>query len=285
MTDLPFDGKESGSLMRLLAIVASGLLIATVTGLAAPAGHAGAADPPSCFDRPATKWLTSPGVLIGTSGDDVLVGSSGNDTIKGNGGNDTICGGDGDDKINGNSGNDLLIGEDGSDIIAGDAGDDDISGDLSFTDCDASSYDDVLTGGSGNDQIVDLCGSNKADGGAGRDFVFVSGTARGGADGDRLVRAFNGLFDDCESCVVAYADGGSGNDEEILVYGGSADGGSGNDHVFAEKPGDEIRGGSGHDTLSSVRSGGSAILNGGSGTDTCDETNGTDTLISCEKVV
>lgn len=53
-----------------------------------------------CFDyhtntvHYATKFIDSPGTLIGTPGDDVLVGSTGTDVIKRLGGNDIICGAD-----------------------------------------------------------------------------------------------------------------------------------------------------------------------------------------------
>jgi hypothetical protein len=63
---------------------------------------------------------------------------------------------------------------------------------------------------------------------------------------------------------VAFADGGSGNDEVVTVKAGTATGGSGNDIL---------------DDLDL----GAATLNGGSGRDTCDD-DGDDTLISCEKV-
>jgi drug/metabolite transporter (DMT)-like permease len=276
-----------GRHMRVLTIVLVGLLVSAVAALAAPAGPAGAADPPTCthgYDQaktPATKWLTSPGVLIGTSGDDVLVGSSGNDIIKGNGGNDLICGGGGNDKINGNSGDDEVYGEAGDDTVAGDAGNDWVEGDFFAFACRTGYGDDVVTGGTGNDEVYDACGNNVADGGAGQDFVFASGTARGGADTDQ-VGATDGRFGDCQRCVVALADGGSGNDRAVDVEGGVATGGSGDDLVRAQDLGDKAYGGSGNDRLVASFDG-AATVDGGSGKDECVAT-GDDTVISCEKV-
>lgn len=147
---------------------------------------------PLCFDNTsgttvtATKWLTEPGTLTGTSGDDVLVGSLGSDTIKGQNGDDVICGapydgpaGDPDD-IEGGSGSDSIT---GTGHLDGGSSDDSIHASGAGTVADGGSGDDqiagsgasTLLGGSGSDTVLNLDGTPKIDCGAAYDEVYANG--------------------------------------------------------------------------------------------------------------
>jgi Ca2+-binding RTX toxin-like protein len=241
--------------MRGLVTIAIASIV-LVASLASPID--GSAGPVAVCDGQAAT-ITGAGVINGTSGKDVIVGSAGNDRIRGNGGNDVICGGGGDDTINGNSGNDRIFGENGTDRIAGDAGNDylDLGSDpVNF------GVGESAIGGTGNDYLTGNASSVTCDpttrrctgvpvydGGAGDDTIEASGNLRGGSGNDILTGS--GLME-----------GGSGDD---VITGG-----------FSEQ-----HGGSGDDELSGGV--GSQILNGGSGSDSCDDTD-SDILVSCEQV-
>lgn len=183
--------------------------------------------------KTATKFLTSPGTLVGTSGPDVLVGSSGNDIINGLGGDDLICGGLGDDQIIGGSGNDDINDFDGPKNTAdGGGGNDDISG---FDGNTQKGFTGDATGGTGNDELFVRVGI--AHGDSGNDTVSVTEAAQGYGDAgdDFVIAGLNSL-----------GDGGSGSDEvEGLSTGFTLRGGSGNDYLFVFNVGILLDGGSG----------------------------------------
>jgi len=215
-------GAKGGTIVRRLSIVMFAALLAfglvgtqhvaadaPVPALGGGAGGVTAQDAaPTCFNPAdsitytATKWLTSPGTLTGTSGDDVLVGSTGSDTIKGLGGNDIICSNDttggffyGLDNIDAGSGNDVVHG----------AG--------------------TLHGGSGNDSIYDAGGTGYGD--SGNDYVnpYYYSNGDGGSGNDTVQSTAYGAFQLL---------GGSGNDTILNDAGASAiDCGSNVDSVRA----------------------------------------------------
>lgn len=192
-------------LVFVTALVASALAVPGV----ARAGNS-VDTPPSCLDlrdgqlKQATKWLTAPGKLVGTSGPDVLVGSGGPDIILGRGGDDIICsapmtgnflvdadGGEVDagpgvdyvfafGDVRGGSGPDDLIGVLGT--VDGGSGSDRVEAQLGAIGSGGSgndelySYDaDQLAGGSGNDTIRNVNGNPKIDCGSGVDAVSANG--------------------------------------------------------------------------------------------------------------
>jgi Ca2+-binding RTX toxin-like protein len=210
-------GKERTMRVRLLVV--AGLIL---TVLAPAQSSRAESDAPSCFDAKhgeaftATKWLTSPGSLTGTAGNDVLVGTTGRDKIDGKGGHDLICsapaGGEfgSPDSVDGGPGNDRIFGV------------------------------GRLRGGLDNDYIEVYFVGSHGDGGSGNDVVYASvgASAYGGAGSDEVIVSGPGR-----------ADGGSGND---VVRGNDAEsllGGSGNDGITNELGDPLINCGSGRDTV------------------------------------
>jgi Ca2+-binding RTX toxin-like protein len=206
--------------MHLRLLVVAGLLVTVLAS--AQASRAGEQPVPYCYDAkhgesfPATKWLTSPGRLTGTAGDDVLVGTTGRDTIYGKGGNDLICsapdGGEfgSGDNIDGGTGNDRIFGV------------------------------GRLNGGHDNDYIEAYFVGSRGDGGSGNDVVYASegASAYGGAGNDEVI--VNG---------PGRADGGAGNDIGRGYDAESLLGGSGNDGLTNELGDPRINCGSGRDTV------------------------------------
>jgi hypothetical protein len=209
---------------HLRLLVVAGLLVTVLAS--AQTSRAGEPPVPYCYDArygesfPATKWLTSPGRLTGTSGDDVLVGTTGRDTIYGTGGNDLICSAPADgeygsgDNIDGGTGNDRICG-----VGRLGGGQDNDYIEIYFV----GSRGD---GGSGNDVVYALEGAS-AYGGAGNDEVIVSGPGRAdGGAGNDIVRGH-----DAESLLS-----GSGNDGLTNQLGDPRiNCGSGRDRVFANE--------------------------------------------------
>lgn len=144
-----------------------------------------------------TRFLTQPGKLVGTAGNDTLCGSPGNDIITGGAGSDRIAGGGGNDLLRGSSGADAIAGGPGSDLIAGQGGTDRLFGDAGT---------DLVTGGAGHDGI---------SGGGSGDALYADGgltnVVVGDAGGDSL---FGGSGNDLLS-------GSSGND--LLQGAGGTD--------------------------------------------------------------
>ncbi len=174
---------------RLLVVVA---VVVAGAGISVPSARAVTA--PTCYDQitdqvlTATKWLESPGTLVGTPGRDVLVGSPGSDTIKGLSGNDVICTEQNtvqfpdDDFVDAGPGHDSII---GFGRLYGGSGNDVINFPGTNGIADGGSGDDVITGfalglgggvttlrgGSGNDVINNNGGISLIDCGSGRDLV------------------------------------------------------------------------------------------------------------------
>lgn len=191
---------------RLLAVTL--LTLSTIAYAADPVSAA--VSVPTCKGKRATQWLTEPGQLYGTSGDDVLVGTSGNDSIYGHifapsGGVDLICAGRGDDYITitgwgsrayTGSGNDILNIYEGA-VGYGESGNDNLFGQgfycgVTSVTVDGGSGDDTASAfigtaintGSGNDSVeVDLC-AGPVSTGSGNDTVTFSG--RESANTERL---------------------------------------------------------------------------------------------------
>jgi hypothetical protein len=212
--------------MRMRAVAVAILSVALVVLIPGVRWAEADSTPPPCYDRyhgvmyTATKWLTSPGTLVGTPGPDVLVGSTGRDTILGLGGDDVICSAPtgtasfGDpDVIDGGTGNDLIF---GVGHLKGSAGDDLV---------ETRFIGGLAEGGTGQDYVVGAFGAS-ASGGAGDDFVSAG---------------YGGT-----------ADGGSGDDHVEGLHAGALLGGSGNDTVISIEyaPETRIDCGSGHDQVS-----------------------------------
>jgi len=106
------------NLSRLAMLAALGL-----AALLAPAQYGQVSPPSTCNGLPVTIVATTPGLIMGTPGDDVIIGTAGDDQIFGLGGNDTICGGGGNDQITGGQGQDQLFGQAGNDTFFWNPGD------------------------------------------------------------------------------------------------------------------------------------------------------------------
>lgn len=171
---------------RVLVVFA---VLAAMLVVAAPRG-VDAKSAPTCKGKTATQWLTSPGTLSFTDGDDVFVGSSGDDFfLTGDwGGNDLVCAGGGDDEIHASgwwsdvyagTGNDSIWIDGGN--AYGESGDDWISAAYSNVyggsgnDYIEESYYGTANGGSGNDEIYGWYAASLL-GGAGNDYVQSSNT-------------------------------------------------------------------------------------------------------------
>lgn len=191
-------------LFVVLAVVAAALI-------AVAPGRSSAATAPRCQGVQATDWLTSPGTLEFTAGNDVLVGSTGADTISGgvDGGVDLVCGGKGNDEItikgagshaeggpgaddidaydgasaNGGSGDDLMHAFGEGSIVHGSSGSDSLFAEDGATASGESGNDEIrgyqankLLGGSGKDRIADDFESLLIDCGSGIDRFEANGT-------------------------------------------------------------------------------------------------------------
>jgi hypothetical protein len=191
--------------MRMRALSVGGFFLLLLTLVAMPAQRVAADDPaPTCYDQrtdqifTATKWLTTPGPLVGTNKRDVLVGSTGIDTIKGLGGNDIICSSpsDGDetfgDAIDAGTGDDYVR---GMGIVDGGTGNDYIV--LHWIESQAF-------GGPGHDQI--LMNGGLGDGGSGNDLVvgFGAHTLLGGSGTDKVGNMDGAPLMDCGSGTDSY---------------------------------------------------------------------------------
>lgn len=149
--------------------------------------------------------------MSGTNGNDSVNLGSGNNTYNARGGDDFVNGEGGNDNIRGGSGNDTLLGGDGADTLRGEDG------------------NDSLVGGAGNDSLVGGSGNDTLEGGAGADtFVETDGTG-GGID------------------ELSYASDTQGVNVNLAT--GAASGGHAQGDVFAGQQFENLRGGSGNDTL------------------------------------
>jgi Ca2+-binding RTX toxin-like protein len=192
--------------MRALSVGGFFLLLLTLVALPAQRAEANGLAP-TCYDQRtqqhvvATKWLTEPGLLVGTNKRDVLVGSTGADTIKGLGGNDVIC----------TTPN--VSDETGIDHVDAGGGDDYVNGIA------------IAHGGTGKDYLVLHWIESEGYGGPGNDTILFNGGLGDGGSGNDLVVGYS-------SAVVL---GGSGNDKVANFFGtGLMDCGSGTDSHVAD---------------------------------------------------
>ncbi len=131
------------SISRLVAVVASGALLASLT-VATVAAPAAAGPEVKCAGRVATIVGTAASEVIkGTHKRDVIAALGGNDKIFGLRGNDVICGGPGNDVIAANKGADLVYGGQGNDRVLGNLGPDRLFG---------NAGNDNIDGGRGTDK-------------------------------------------------------------------------------------------------------------------------------------
>lgn len=188
-------------------------------------------------------------VFNGGAGDDELAGEGattaliadgegGDDVLEGGGADDELSGGDDDDTLRGGLGADRLIGEGGDDILEGGDGVDRLFGNGGADDLNGGDGDDIVSGASGDDVIRNSAGDDTLDGGAGSDVADLS---------DALAAvtfdAFNRTIQDGlggTDTIVADADGGSSIEGVI---------GSDFDDLFLITGPGRIDGGSGVDTL------------------------------------
>ncbi len=176
--------------------------------------------------------------------------------------------------LNGTSGSDVLVGTNGNDVINGKGGNDTIC---------ALEGDDTVSGGTGRDYILAGSGADVVDGNAGNDTIYGGGTfyalCSEDVGGDDVLSGSTGndhLFDACGANRVI---GGAGDD--VVQASGVGDGRAGDDVVGVFFDGSADHGGSGSDSLLE-QSISAVTMNGGSGTDFCDDFGGNDTVVSCE---
>lgn len=240
--------------------------------------------------------------VIGGTANDTMTASSaapvtfdgrgGTDTLTGSNLDDTLIGGDGVDHLNGLNGDDTLRGGPGADVLAGGGGSDtadysDFTTGVTVNLATATSSDgDVFsgvenaTGGSGNDFLTGDDNNNILRGGPGQDAVSGAGGndwLDGGTGGD--VSTGGSGFD-----VVDYS---SRTAPVSASIDGANDNGEAGENDVINPDIEEIRGGSGNDTLGGqpgvaisvyglagddhlTGSGQGDYLDGGTGNDTID---------------
>ena len=260
--------------MRLVALVATVLVLLAAAGvglsLSAPATGA----TPTCEGRTATI-VGSPGddVIMGTTKPDVIVGLGGDDMIDGQAGDDVICGNDGADTLLGGGGGDHLYGgRDGytrnaagyaltGDVLDGGPGDDVMDG--GFDDRPSASIERADTwsyASTDRGVTVDLSGTTTPGtgqaSGAGQDTLVLSqrmavtgsaydDTLTGSAWGDRIdAGAGNDTVDARAGADIVLPDGSDGQPgNDVVNAGPDAD-------VVSSLAGrDQVFGGSGADHL------------------------------------
>ena len=221
--------------------------------------------------------------LTGSNLDDTLIGGAGVDTLNGLNGDDDLQGGPGADLLNGGGGSDTA---DYSDFTTGLT----IRPSGSEGDNDFSTGIENLLGGSGNDTVIGDNNANYLRGGPGSDSLFGIGgndTLDGGTGAD--VFSGGGGFD-----TVDYS---SRTAPVSVAIDGTNNSGETGEHDFLNPDIEEIRGGSGSDTLSGQVGTGNPIvlygqggddhligteasdyLDGGAGNDTLDANGGDDQL-------
>jgi hypothetical protein len=156
-----------------------------------------------------TRFLTQPGRLTGTAGNDTLCGSRGNDVISGGAGNDRIAGGRGADLLRGALGADAIAGGRGSDLLTGQDGTDRLFGDVGTDLVAGGTGRDGISGGASSDALyADRGLTNVVVGDAGADSLFggFGDDLLSGSRGNDLLRGARGT----DRCV-----GGSGVDAAV----------------------------------------------------------------------
>ena len=206
------------------------------------------------------------------AGIELVYGSSHNDTITGDANGNTLNGGSGNDWLDGDAGDDNLWGNAGNDTLVGGAGD-----------RDAANYFFANRG-----IQINLATGTGADGEGGTDTLVDIESVQGSAFGDTIMGNTN----------ANSLTGGSGND--------TLDGGAGNDSLSGDEGSDTLLGGEGNDRLTGGN--GTDSLDGGGGIDLAlfvgakstysvvanvqlgsassvsSSTEGTDTLVSIERL-
>jgi Ca2+-binding RTX toxin-like protein len=244
--------------------------------------------------------------LYGGDGNDEISGGGGADQIQAGAGNDTVYGGDGDDWVYmGPTGENLFFGGDGNDTGLGGAGNDTLYGDAGDDALVGGAGNDLLIGGPGNDTLsgewgndtfvlTDSYGNNAIYGGeAGTELVFDPDTGNfieithtddwDVIDASALTGNTTVTFTGNEAGTIATgANGatfsqieeirlGSGNDTvdaSATTVGVTVDAGAGADSILGGSGDDTITGGEGNDTL-----------RGGEGDDVLTTGDGADTII------
>lgn len=153
---------------------------------------------------PTEAACSSPGAIVGTSGDDVLQGTTGDDVICAGSGNDKIYGLAGSDVIVGGSGNDQIDGGEGSDQITAGAGDDTVSGGSGNDSIWGENGIDIIAADDGDDYIAGGAGADHLYGGQGVDQL-LGGLSGDGLDGGAGADNLNGEQGD-DTCVRDNAD-------------------------------------------------------------------------------
>ncbi|AEG68103.1 putative metalloprotease, Hemolysin-type calcium-binding region (rtxA) [Ralstonia solanacearum Po82] len=232
-------------------------------------------------------------IVFGSAGNDTLVAGSGQDTLVAGNGNTTIYGGTGVDLIYGGSGNDLIYAGDGGtagaattvvagsgnttvyggqgvDVIYGGAGSDVIY----VGDGGSAAQRSVVYAGSGNTTVYGGLGADEIHGGSGNDVLYAGDG--GSTDAPTVVYAGTGnstLYGGAGVDILNASAAGS-----TLLVGGSGNetllGGAGDDTLVAGSGNDSMDGGAGSNTYvfnseagssEIVQSGGTDILEFGSG--------------------
>ncbi len=232
-------------------------------------------------------------IVFGSAGNDTLMAGSGQDTLVAGNGNTTIYGGTGVDLIYGGSGNDLIYAGDGGtagaattvvagsgnttiygglgvDVIYGGAGSDVIY----VGDGGSAAQRSVVYAGSGDTTVYGGAGFDEIHGGSGNDVLYAGDG--GSVDAPTVVYAGTGnstLYGGAGVDILSASAAGS-----TLLVGGSGQetllGGAGDDTLVAGSGNDSMDGGAGSNTYvfnsgfgssEIVQSGGTEILQFGSG--------------------
>lgn len=206
-------------------------------------------------------------------GDDVLWAGDGDDTVDQSSG-DTVN----DDKVifleagtdsfTGDVDNASVDGGDGTDTLNGGSGNDTLNGG------DNDPWEDeVINGGAGNDILNGNTGRNLMDGGTGAD------TINGGSDWDIVTyeSRTNGLTVTANNTAN---DGESGEQDNVKSNINEIRGGSGNDSLTSASTASYayLFGNAGNDTLNGNSVTAGDVIDGGSGTDTVNSYGGNDTI-------
>lgn len=227
-------------------------------------------------------------IVFGSAGNDTLVAGSGQDTLVAGNGNTTIYGGTGVDLIYGGSGNDLIYAGDGGtagaattvvagsgnttvyggqgvDVIYGGAGSDVIY----VGDGGSAAQRSVVYAGSGNTTVYGGLGADEIHGGSGNDVLYAGDG--GSTDAPTVVYAGTGnstLYGGAGVDILNASAAGS-----TLLVGGSGNetlvGGAGDDTLVAGSGNDSMDGGAGSNTY---------VFNSGAGSSEIVQSGGTDIL-------
>ncbi|WP_198378681.1 Hint domain-containing protein [Neoroseomonas rubea] len=202
-----------------------------------------------------TSTTGTPAIFTSTglTGDPTLIllggGSSGGGVSAGGGatgGNDHVALTRKDDVFDALGGNDKVKGLAGNDRLSGNAGDDTLHG--GWTDGCKDSGNDTLDGGTGNDRLFGDDGTDSLVGGTGGDLLdggTGNDTHEGGAGADTFVEhgGTGGGIDE-----LSYASDTTG--VNVDLYTGAASGGDAQGDRIGGNQFENLRGGSGNDTLS-----------------------------------